>query len=230
LTQSLKIRWNSGAEGDTTDPAILKLRKQRAKNFICHLLFSAGTPMLLGGDEILRTQRGNNNAYCQDNEISWYDWSLKDRNKDFYDFVRKAIAFTRKYPVLQRRTFFSGKDDNHDARPDIKWYGFNLDEPSWSDSELRTISYQLDGAEADVRSSSSPSAGAAYLLFVMLNASWNAKPVKLPNPGPERAWYRVIDTSLVGGEDFVDNETRAKLDPQDHYVASPRSTVVLIAR
>lgn len=233
--------WCSGVEGETQDAAINALRKQRAKNFICHLLFSAGTPMLLGGDEILRTQRGNNNAYCQDNEISWYDWSMLETNRDFFAFVKKTIAFAKKYPALQRRTFFSGKDINQDARPDIKWYGPELDEPAWSDPELRTISYQLDGAEAEVRAPKSTRAGSAeaslagkvqpaYLLFVMLNASWEPKTVKIPDPGPERTWSRVIDTSQPGGKDFVDEENRVKLDPQDRYAIAPRSTVVLLAR
>jgi glycogen operon protein len=214
--------WNSGVEGPSSDPAIEKLRKQRAKNFICQLLFSAGTPMLLGGDEMLRTQGGNNNAYCQDNEISWYDWSLLEKNRDFFEFVKKAIRFRKRYPVFLRRRFFSGEDRNHDQRPDIRWYGFELDDPAWSDPELRTLSYQLDGAEADVRSRSN------YLVFVTLNASWNSKRVSLPDPGPERKWHRIVDTNLPAGEDFLPEGLR--LDPQDHYLASPRSTVVLLAK
>src|SRR6185369_11171504 len=97
--------WNSGAEGDTADPGILALRKQIAKNHACHLLFSCGTPMILGGDEFGRTQRGNNNAYCQDNDISWFDWTLVDRNAELVEFFRKTIALTRRFPALQRRKF-----------------------------------------------------------------------------------------------------------------------------
>jgi glycogen operon protein len=215
--------WNSGAEGETRDLAVLRLRKQRAKNLVCQLLLSAGTPMMLGGDEILRTQRGNNNAYCQDNDISWFDWSLRATNADFFEFVKKAIAFTRRFPALQRRDFFSGRDINHDLRPDIKWYGFGLDEPPWGDPECRTIAYQLDGAEAD--------AGAGdYLLFVILNASWNAHKIQLPDPGAPRRWRRAVDTSLGTGEDFADEGREIPLDPSDHYVVGPRSTVVLLGQ
>jgi glycogen operon protein len=215
--------WNTGAEGETDDPEINRLRRQRAKNFICHLMFSAGTPMLLGGDELLRTQRGNNNAYCQDNEISWFDWSLRTKNRDFFEFVRRAIAFRRKYPVLMRRAFFTGRDINKDSRLDIQWYGMDLAPPDWGNPDLRTIAYQLDGAETD-------QGAGDYLVFVILNASWNAHGVRLPDPGSTRRWRRVLDTSLEAGEDFLPDGRELLLEPADHYVASARSTVVLLAR
>ena len=99
-------------------PAVLALRSQLAKNHACHLLFAAGTPMILGGDEFLRTQRGNNNAYCQDNEISWFDWDAAARNGGRASvFFRKAIAFTRRFPILQRRRFLLGRDLDVDRRP-----------------------------------------------------------------------------------------------------------------
>ncbi len=215
--------WCSGVEGPTDDPAILKLRRQRARNLVCYLMFAAGTPMLLGGDEILRTQGGNNNAYCQDNAISWFDWTLAERNRDFFDFVRRAIAFRKRYPVLERRTFFSGRDRNRDQRLDIQWFGFELDAPRWGDPELRTISYQLDGAETDEDAGD-------YLVFVIFNASWNAKAVKLPEPGGARRWRRVVDTSLEAPNDFLEVGAEVLVDPSDHYVASPRSAAVLLAR
>jgi glycogen operon protein len=214
--------WNSGVEGETLDPSIIRLRRQRAKNFICQLLFSAGTPMLLGGDEMLRTQRGNNNAYCLDDDTSWIDWRLRDRS-DFFHFVKKAIAFTRRYSVFQRRSFFTNKDSNHDGRPDIRWYGLSLDDPAWGDPHLRTVAYQLDGAESDNRAGD-------YLVFVILNADWQAKTVLVPEPGGDRSWYRTVDTSLDAGADFLDEGREAPLVPADHYIANPRSTVVLLAR
>ena len=100
--------WNCGAEGDTDDGQVLALRRQLAKNHFCQLLFACGTPMLLGGDEFLRTQGGNNNAYCQDNAIAWFDWSLAESNSDVVEFVTKAIAMTRRFPALQRRKFLVG--------------------------------------------------------------------------------------------------------------------------
>ncbi len=212
--------WNSGAEGTTDDPAIQQLREQRARNLICQLLFAAGTPMLLGGDELLRTQGGNNNAYCQDSEISWFDWTLKETNRCFFRFVQKAIAFTRRHPVFLRRSFFRGTD--------ITWYGPDGQPPGWENPELRTISYQLDGATAE---SGNETAEAAYLVLVTLNPSWNAHAIPLPSAGDHqgkrRSWYRVLDTALPGDDAFPD-EPVACAGPT-HDVA-PRSTVVLLAR
>ena len=215
--------WSSGAEGKTDDPAVLRLRRQRAKNFVCQLLFSAGTPMVLGGDEMLRTQRGNNNAYCLDDDTTWVDWRLLEENKDFFAFVKAAIGFTRRYPVFQRRTFFSNRDSNQDGRPDFRWYGLGLNDPAWGDPELRTLSYQLDGAEAENRAGS-------YLIFVILNADWRPRTVRIPDPGPPRRWYRAVDTSLDAGKDFLPEGQEVALVPADHYIANPRSTVVLLAR
>jgi isoamylase len=214
--------WNSGAEGPTDDAAILALRRQRSKNLMCQLLFSAGTPMVLAGDELLRSQGGNNNAYCQDNEISWIDWSLRETNADFFQFVKHVIAFTRRYPAFQRKTFFSGADLNRDTHLDLRWYGFDLDEPRWGDQELRTIAYLLDGAEGSVVGD--------YLVFVIFNASWHHVTVRIPPTVGPRRWHRVIDTSQAAGEDFLVDSDQIVMDPADHYLASPRSSIVLLAR
>ncbi|MCK9420683.1 MAG: glycogen debranching protein GlgX [Nitrospirae bacterium] len=212
--------WNCGAEGESTDPGVIALRKQLAKNHICALLFASGTPMLLGGDEFLRTQRGNNNAYCQDNEISWFDWKEATRNNDMVEFVRKAIAFTRRCPVLQRRKFYAGIDGDGNKIPDLQWFGNDLDHPAWDDPESRTLCYQLDGNEA----------GGDYLLFLILHADHRLQPVRIPASPGEKTWYRVIDTSLSAGDDFREEGAEVLLDPQDHYLVNPRSTVVLITR
>ena len=215
--------WNCGPEGETGDPVVLRLRRQLAKNHACCLLFAAGTPMILGGDEFLRTQEGNNNAYCQDNRISWFDWDLAEKNGDFFAFVKKAIALTRRYPILQRRKFFTGRDQDLDAVPDIAWYGEDLAPPAWDDPEARLLCCRLDGGEE-------PSAAGKYHLFVILNADYRIRTVRVP-PLPEgRQWRRVIDTSLPAGEDFLDEGAEIPLDPPDAYIANPRSTVLLIGR
>src|ERR1035437_210290 len=139
--------WNCGAEGETGDPATLALRRQQMKNYACYLLFSCGTPMMLGGDEFGRSQRGNNNAYCQDNDISWLDWSMATRNSDLVEFFRKAIAFTRRFPVLQRRKFLLGEDLDADGVPDLAWFSPEQGEPAWGDPSARTLGFQLDGCE-----------------------------------------------------------------------------------
>jgi glycogen operon protein len=215
--------WNCGVEGRTDDPAVIELRKRLARNFVCHLLFSSGTPMILGGDEFLRSQQGNNNAYCQDNEVSWFDWDQAARNGDTQEFFRKAIALTRRYPILQRRKFFLGADLDADHVPDLQWFGSRLAPPNWHDPEQRTLCCQLDGSEE-------ASEIGDYLLFLILNAHHAVHWVALPPSVHGERWYRIIDTSLPSGQDFADPGQEVLVDPGDYYIANPRSTVVLLGR
>jgi glycogen operon protein len=214
--------WNCGFEGEIGNVDVIRLRKQLCKNYMCYLLFSQGTPMLLGGDEFLRTQRGNNNAYCQDNDISWFDWTFAQKNSDILQFTAKCIAFRKRYTILQKRKFFSGIDSDNDKIPDISWFGINLERPDWDDSSEKTICLQLDGSEE-------PSDAGDYLLFIIYNSDHNPKNIKLPQNEGFR-WLRVIDTSLSSGDDFCDVGKEVMLEPQDHYLANSRSSVVLIAR
>ncbi len=215
--------WNCGAEGETEDPDVNRLRRRMAKNLVCGLLFSCGTPMLLGGDEFLRTQRGNNNAYCQDNELSWFDWREAARNADFVEFVRRAIGFTSRYPVLQRRKFLLGRDLDADGLPDIDWLGCDGGAPAWDDPERRTVGYRLASGRRDGRPGED-------LLYFVLNADWRLRFVRLPEAHDGRRWHRIVDTSLDAPDDFLEEERTVPLDPEDHYLVNPRSTVVLVAR
>jgi glycogen operon protein len=215
--------WNCGAEGDTGDAGILALRRQITKNYACYLLFASGTPMILGGDEFGRSQCGNNNAYCQDNEISWFDWSALSRNREIFEFFQKAIDFTRRFPVLQRRRFYLGKDGNDDGVPDLSWFAADQGEPQWGDANARTICYQLDTNEGG------PKLDVSRLFFI-LNASFESQWIKLPPLSPGHGWYRAIDTALPAGEDFAAAGAEIRIDPPDHYIAPARSTVVLLAR
>ena len=220
--------WNCGAEGDTNDSGILALRTQLMKNYACYLLFASGTPMMLGGDEFGRSQRGNNNAYCQDNEISWFDWNLVATNEPLVEFFRKAIAFTRRFPVLQRRKFFLGEDLNADGVPDLTWFAPDLSVPQWQDSNARIVCYQLDTSDDTSKDGVTPRADR---LFFILNGDYEAHWVTLPPLESDRAWHRAIDTSLHGtGQDFAEAGEEIEIDPPDHYIVNPRSTVVLIAR
>jgi len=215
--------WNCGAEGETSDPAVLAMRRQLMKNYACYLFFASGTPMLLGGDEFARTQQGNNNAYCQDNELSWFDWNRVERNKDLLEFFRRTIALTRRFPVLQRRKFFLGKDLDDDGVADLTWFSPDLGSPGWQDANARTVCVQLDASEGGPKSS-------VDRLFFIYNGHYLAQWVKLPQlPGGE-AWCRAIDTSLASGEDFADAGQEIEIDPADHYLVNPRSTVVLLAQ
>ena len=214
--------WNCGAEGDTDDAQVLALRKQLVKNHLCTLLFACGTPMLLGGDEFLRTQGGNNNAYCQDNAISWFDWSLAERNADVVAFAKQAIAMTRRFPALQRRKFLLGADLDADHIPDLSWFSPDGNAPNWSNSESRTLCYQLDTDDT-------LPGGAVISLFFILNADFENQWIVLPQLRGGYGWHRIIDTSLPSGQDFAEQYTEIAVDPADHYIANPRSTVVLIA-
>jgi glycogen operon protein len=127
--------WNSGVEGETTDPAVLAVRKTRQRSLLATLLLSQGVPMLLGGDEFGRSQGGNNNAYCQDNHISWYDWS--DLDTDLLEFTKKLIRFRADHPVFRRRQWFSGGTHNDADLPDIDWFttdGLPMDGDDWHSS------------------------------------------------------------------------------------------------
>jgi len=214
--------WNCGVEGITQDPAVLSLRKQLIKNYACYLLFASGTPMILGGDEFARSQGGNNNAYCQDNEISWFDWTELTRNAGIFEFFRKAIAFTRRFPALQHRKFYLGTDLDDDKIPDLSWFEPDLSRPHWDDPGKRIICYQLDASE------NGSDLGVSRLFFI-LNSNYESKWVNLAPLEGGFSWRRAIDTSLADGKDFAEAGKEITINPNDHYIASPRSTVVLLA-
>jgi isoamylase len=215
--------WNCGAEGDTNDAGVIQLRKQLVKNHICMLFFSMGTPMLLGGDECMRTQQGNNNAYCQDNEMGWFNWNDVTNHADMLEFVTKAIALTKRYTILQQRKFFQERDLDGDTISDITWFGPDLGSPRWDDPEARTLCYRLDGGET-------LSALGKYYLHFILNADFQLQAVKIPALLAGQSWYRVIDTSLPSGEDFLEAGNEIRLEPGDSYLVNPRSVVMLLSK
>ncbi len=215
--------WNWGVEGETDDHEVLALRKQLMKNSACMLLFSAGTPMILGGDEFARTQRGNNNAYCQDNEVSWFDWGRVAEHQDLVTFFQKAIALMERYPILEQRRLFVDTSPGAEPVPGIEWFGTDLGPPAWNDPESRTVAFLLDGATE----TASPD---DYLLFAIVNADFRLRRVSLPAAKPGMRWLRVVDTSLPSGDDFRSEGEEQPLDPTDAYLANPRSVIVLLAR
>jgi len=209
--------WNCGAEGETADKEVLALRFRQMKNAMCYLILSSGTPMILSGDECAQTQKGNNNAYCQDNEISWFDWTRVKGNAEIVDFVRRLIAFRQSHTVFLRRKFFTGADCNLNNIPDLSWYGDNLDSPNWDNHGLHCVSMLIDGTEE----------GGDYFVFVTFNSDYTLHKVMIPQIAG-RKWSRVIDTSIAPPNDFV--EKGAAISPQDHYLVNARSIVLLIAR
>jgi glycogen operon protein len=215
--------WNCGKEGETDDPIVNLMRRRMVKNFLCLLFFSTGTPLLPAGDEVLRTQKGNNNAYCQDNELSWFNWHDVERNADIFEFSRKAIAMTRRYQVLHRKKFFEGCV-TPDGVCDILWFDHNLRHPAWGNPKKRILCFQLAEGQGGGCTSS-------CTLFFILNSNRRQVKVKLPPLPAGAGWRRVVDTSLLPGDDFLEGGDEAPLEGEGtSYVAAGRSVVVLVGR
>jgi glycogen operon protein len=208
------LSWNCGVEGPTDDAAIEELRNRQVKNFFTLELLAAGTPMLLMGDEVRRTQRGNNNAYCQDGDISWFDWSLLERHADIHRFVKLLNVFRQRRDVVAEEGRLSLNQLLQRAK--IEWHGVALNRPDWSEHS-HSVAFTLR------------SLGARFLLHGMLNAYWEPLAFELP-PVPaesQQRWRRCIDTALASPDDFCPWET-APFVEQASYVVQPRSLVVLV--
>ena len=176
------LSWNCGAEGETDDPGVSTLRRRQAKNFIAILMASRGVPMLMAGDEFLRTQRGNNNAWCQDNDLSWFDWRLVQAERNMFEFVRGMIALRRRHPSLMRNAFFTGRQVPGRDILDITWHGVRLNEPAWHDGSTQFLAYTIAGLTSNEED-----------LHVILNMADLSIEAPLP-PVPRRQWYLAVDT------------------------------------
>jgi glycogen operon protein len=186
--------WNCGIEGETDDADILALRSRQQRNFLTTIILSQGVPMLLHGDEFGRTQGGNNNAYCQDNEISWVDWEAVD--EDLLDFTRRLLALRAEHPVFRRRRFFTGKAQD-DGLPDIAWLSADatvMDEEDWTHGSVRPLSVFLNGegiTEPGLRGEEI--VDDSFLL--LLNPSHEDAAITLPDAPLGQKWQLVLDTS-----------------------------------
>jgi glycogen operon protein len=209
------LSWNCGAEGPTDDPEIERLRNRQVKNFFTITLFAVGAPMLLMGDEARRTQRGNNNAYCQDNEISWFDWSLLDKHPDVHRFVKQLLSYRLRRDAAEEE----GLSLNELLRRgQTQWHGAKLKQPDWGDS-----SHSLACTFRSIKG--------RFLIHHMLNSYWEALEFELPPVGESAAsgWHRWIDTFLDSPDDLCDWASAPVLTGAN-YLVQPRSVVVLLAR
>ena len=200
---------NCGVEGPSEDPGIEATRNRLIKSFLLTLFISRGVPMLLGGDEFRRTQRGNNNAYCQDNEGSWFDWSLVEKHADIRRFTRGMIAFRRAHTALRKEVFYTDSD--------IKWFAPTGGVPDWKDERQKSFAcLVLDQAEPD--------------LFLMFNA--DTRPVEFSIPAlPEgKIWRLAVDTSRTAPEDFYEPGKEPSLQSQISFRAESRSSAILLTR
>jgi isoamylase len=207
------VSWNCGVEGPTDDPAIEALRNRQVKNFLALTLLAAGTPMLLMGDEVRRTQRGNNNAYVQDNEISWFDWSLLPRHSDVHRFVKLLTVFRQRRDVVAEGDAMTLNELLH--RAPVSWHGVDLNRPDWNDHS-HSLAFTLRSLHE------------RFLLHGMLNAYWEPLTFQLPLPpaDADHAWRRCIDTALPSPDDIT-FWPQAPAVRATTYVVQPRSVVLL---
>jgi glycogen operon protein len=186
------MSWNHGHEGQTDDPGINEFRWRQRANMMASMFLSIGVPMLVGGDELGHTQHGNNNAYCQDNHITWFNWDETD--DDYFNFVKKLIYIRRKQPVLQRRRFFAGAKDGQGK--DITWYhpdGREFTQADWNDTNLRSLGYVLDGSRIDEMTEDGLKVVGDTLL-VLINGGFHDVPFKLPEHHSRR-WTLILSSS-----------------------------------
>jgi glycogen operon protein len=208
------LSWNCGTEGPTDDPPIEALRNRQVKNFFVLEMLAAGTPMLLMGDEVRRTQAGNNNAYCQDGEISWFDWSLLDRHADIHRFLKLLSAFRQRRDIVAERRNLSLNQLLRQAR--IEWHGVALNRPDWSEHS-HSLAFTLRSLRE------------RFLLHGMLNAYWEPLNFEIP-PVPvesRKHWCRCVDTALASPDDFRPWEDAPSVQ-QNTYFVQPRSVVMLV--
>jgi isoamylase len=214
--------WNCGAEGETEDPQILALRARQQRNLLTTLLLSQGVPMIAHGDELGRTQQGNNNVYCQDNELSWVDWHLDQPRQDLLDFTRQLVHLRRDHPVLRRRRFFRG-DAPDGGIGDLAWFlpdGNRMQDSDWDWEEARSVGVFLNGqAITEPDQEGDPVTDDSFL--ILFNGHHEPVEFRLPGTAIGEKWHVAVDT-------FQDGETRPDLHAEDSVHIEARSTLVLI--
>ncbi len=199
---------NYGAEGVTDDPAVNDRRLKQVKNFMAVLMLSQGVPMILAGDEILRSQQGNNNCYCQDNELSWFDWGLLEKNQEMFLFTRGMIRFRRRHPCLMQRQFLSGASPEASILQDITWHGEKLNKPQWEDTESRVLALTLSRVESEEED-----------LHIMINMSEKNLSMELPEL-IGRTWHLAVDTTRSISGDIIEPKKQQTIKEKSIQVHS----------
>ncbi len=221
------LSWNCGVEGPTDDPQIIELRRRQRRNFLATLILSHGVPMLTAGDEIGRTQLGNNNAYCQDNELSWLDWEMDDSARKLLEFTRRVIALCHSHPVLQRQKFFQGRKIRGSRVEDLLWLradGKHMTERDWRNAELRCFGLRLNGNAIDELDERGHHIVDDTLL-ILLNGRPDDFPFMLPGDEREARWEVVLDTREATGQ-----RDCCVLPGQSAYELVGRSLAVLLLK
>jgi glycogen operon protein len=210
------LSWNCGAEGETDDAGILSLRGRQVRNLLVILFLSQGVPMILAGDEVLRSQSGNNNCYCQDNALSWFDWRSPEAESGALRFLSELIALRKRHASLRRRRFLTGRPSSGQMQPDVVWHGERLNEPYWGNPGARLLVFSVGGEAPEEPP-----------LHIILNMHDDARQVELPALDG-RSWHRVVDTALTSPYDIVPIALHATLESGQCRVEA-RSVVVLEA-
>ena len=231
------LSWNCGVEGETDDPEIEALRSRQVRNFLTILMLSQGVPMMVMGDEARQTQFGNNNAYCQDNEITWFDWARAEGHNDLVRFTGDLIAFRGNqnlpssllfffllHPRWCRARYFTG-EVNDRGLADISWHGCRIFSPGWDDPESRVLAFTLGGFPDKRRPQVS---GRGWLVHVMMNMDWQDLEFDVPAV-PGRRWYRAVDTGAAAPNDIF-SKGHETLWEKETYPVKNRSIVVLISK
>jgi glycogen operon protein len=200
------LSYNCGHEGPTHDGYINHMRQKQMRNFLSILFLSQGVPLLLMGDEFARTQHGNNNAYCQDNETNWVNWDLADKNSALLRFTRMMIALRKRHFAVGREEFVKR----------VSWHGAKVGLPDWT-GQSRTLAFLMYGGH-----------GGRHV-YVMFNTHWEGQRFALPTVDGQLRWRRLVDTNLAAPDDIVEENTAVWLNPSDHYFLAPRSTVILVS-
>jgi isoamylase len=219
--------WNHGEEGPTNDPAIRRLRNRQKRNFLATLLLSQGVPMIVYGDELGRTQNGNNNAYCQDNEISWIGWDLSRADKNFLAFVRRMIRLRKEHPAFRRRRFFQGRRIKGADVKDITWLtpaGTEMSDEEWDNSYARSLALHMAGySEYQYDSEGRPEIDDDFLM--LFNAHHEKIPFTIPEGPSDTRWEAIVDTGYASGL-----RSDGFFKPGDEYPLTARSMAVLVNR
>ena len=200
--------WNCGVEGSTNDPAILALRLRQMKNAVAMLMVSQGVPMILMGDEVGHTKRGNNNTYCHDNALNWLDWGRLESQGELFNFFQQCIAFRHAHPTLRRSTY---RQHNN-----ISWHGTRAWHTDWS-PQSRALAFMIDpGTDDDA-------------IYVAMNMYWDGQEFELPAPPPgKRAWHLFANTGMNAPHDICQPGVEPVLDHQTHFFMGPRSVAILV--
>lgn len=216
------LSYNYGVEGETDEPGINYLRIKQVKNHLATLLLSQGTPMLLGGDEIGRTKKGNNNTYCQNNELSWFDW--ENINNELLRFTKIMINFRKRHHAFQRPEFYTGLDISNNTLADITWYTYTGHEMNWNE-EHKCLAFKLDGSRKEIAAEIDDND-----FYVMLNSTDNEMQFQFTTAPIGKKWVVKIDTAKKSPFDIYDIREFGTLEVQTNYSVAPKSLVLLQSR